>query len=270
MWLKPIEVDAIIALANGQTEFDFSINAHDSNTKRAELFNALGSIARQFESRDRTIKDLIANVSHELRTPVTAIRAMAENLVDEVTPPTESAFQQILSQSEKLSKLIEFMLDTTRIESGVTDLIITEFSVMNFLHECAEPLTLLQPTKHLQFLVNVFPKNLLIKADRDRLAQMMTNLITNSIKYAPPDSEVLLNAYRDQKQIIFEVADHGPGVDPKLKDRLFHRFETSAGDDHGGTGIGLSIARWAAQLHGGTVNLVDSKVGAVFEVRLPN
>jgi signal transduction histidine kinase len=270
--LKTSEIDLIRDLAQGQHHVRLpvrDVNPSQFNEKD-QLFQALNKIAKKSQHVDFQCRDLIANVSHELRTPLTAIRAMAENLVDGITPPSQSAFQQILTQAEKLCDLITFMLDTSRIESGVSDLVISEFEIMPFFKDCTEPLSVLEPDKQLEFVINVYPEHLTIRADRDRLAQMMTNLISNSIKFAPPNSQIRLYAARDGKDIVFNIVDSGAGVDPLLKDQIFDRFTTGDQDDYGGTGIGLSIVRWAAQLHGGSVDLVDSPDGTTFEVRLPN
>jgi signal transduction histidine kinase len=241
-----------------------------SDDEKNRLFSNLNSLAETVVDVEQSRRDAIANVSHELRTPITAIRAMAENLVDGVIKPKPAVFKLLLTQSEKLSELVNFMLDISRIESGVSDLEISEFSITSFLTDCVESLALLDPDKKLIFTVNVHPQTLTMMADRLRMAQMLDNLILNAIKFAPPKSEVLISAVEERHEIVFTVGNCGPGIPEAERERIFQRFNTSSTDQEGGTGIGLTIVDWIVRLHGGSVRVLDTETGAVFEVRIPS
>jgi signal transduction histidine kinase len=267
MHFKKTDIRLLQKFAKSTGSYRLPVDSRDDEKNR--LFSNLNSLAEKVVDVEQSRRDAIANVSHELRTPITALRAMAENLVDGVIAPQPTVFKLLLAQSEKLSELVNFMLDISRIESGVSDLEISRFSVARFLAESVEALVLLEPEKKLTFTINVHPDSLQLMADRLRMSQMMDNLILNSIKFAPPKSEVLISAVEEQNEIVFTVGNCGPGIPESERERIFQRFNTSSTDQEGGTGIGLTIVDWIVRLHGGSVRVLDTEIGAVFEVRIP-
>jgi signal transduction histidine kinase len=143
----------------------------------------------------------------------------------------------------------------------------TTIPVADFLEECSHELSMVEASKNLHFVVDA-PADLLLEADSERLHQIIVNLLQNAIRHSPTDGEVTLRAYRHGEDVVIEVADNGPGIAREDRQRIFERFTRGAATASGGTGIGLSIVRWAVGLHGGRIAVADSATGTGATMRL--
>ena len=218
-------------------------------------------------------RDMVANVSHELRTPVSALQAMVENMADGVVEPTPSNLESILNQTHRLSDLIAFLLDLSRMEAGAASLQIDKFNFADFIDETVEPLEIADAGHAHNIEIHV-PDDIEMEGDQDRLRQLFTNIIANALKHSADNTAVLIEAHenKDFGTIVTNVVNFGSQIPQEARSDIFRRFvkgKTGPGTESGGTGLGLSIARWAAQLHGGTVRVVDDPRGADFEITLP-
>ena len=261
------------AMADGDYTRRVRATSRDEVGQLAATFN---SMAEDLATGDLQRRELIANVSHELRTPVAALQAQLENLVDGVTPATPAALGSALHQTERLTRLVTYLLDLSRIEAGATDLRPTQVNLQDFLDDAVDEVEMLEAGKQLEFVVDVHPENLTVALDRDRFQQVVLNLLHNAIRHSPYGSTIRLRARRRGDKVLVEVADEGPGIAPEDRERIFARFvhgtspvQVGPGTSGGGTGIGLAIVRWAVALHGGHVEVVDSERGATFRVTLP-
>ncbi|MEU2201092.1 HAMP domain-containing sensor histidine kinase [Isoptericola sp. NPDC019482] len=268
---------AVQAMAAGDYSIRVRATSRDEVGQLAEAFNVM---AADLDASDRVRRELIANVSHELRTPVAALQAQLENMVDGVTEPTPSALELSLEQTERLTRLVTYLLDLSRVEAGASALVLSEFSVGDFLEESAQAMSMVDAAKGLSYVVDVTPPDLALEADVERLRQVVTNLLQNAIRHSPHGGTVRLDAYPVDDEIMLEVSDEGPGIAPEDRGRIFERFASgaAAGRPHaappsgmasGGTGIGLAIVRWAVDLHGGHVEVADTDRGATMRVTLP-
>ena len=252
------------AMAAGDYTQRVSVTGHD---EVGQLGTAFNQMAGDLSSVDQARRDLIANVSHELRTPIAALQAGLENLVDGVVEPTPANLEQSLSQTERLTRLVNYLLDLSRVEAGASALNYSAVQIGDFLEEVANDLSMVEAVKDLRYLVDVTPADLVLRADPERLRQIIVNLVQNAIRHSPQAGEIRLRAYElpgQRPAVIIEVSDDGPGIAPDDRQRVFERFNrgsaiTAGGT--GGTGIGLSIVRWAAALHDGTVEVVDAPDG---------
>ena len=210
---------------------------------------------------DQMRRDMVANVSHELRTPVSALQAMVENMADGVVEPTPSNLESILNQTHRLSDLIAFLLDLSRMEAGAASLQIDRFNFADFIDETVEPLEIADAGHAHNIEIHV-PDDIEMEGDQDRLRQLFTNIIANALKHSADNTAVLIEAHenKDFGTIVTNVVNFGSQIPQEARSDIFRRFvkgKTGPGTESGGTGLGLSIARWAAQLHGGTVRVVD-------------
>jgi signal transduction histidine kinase len=259
------------AMADGDYDIRVRSTSQDEVGQLAEAFNTM---AQDLGASDRIRRDLIANVSHELRTPVAALQAQLENMVDGVTETTPASLELSLEQTERLTRLVTYLLDLSRVEAGASALVLTRFGVGDFLEECAEAVSMVDAAKGLTYVVDVAPEELALEADVERLRQVMTNLLQNAIRHSPFGGTIRLDAYPYGEDVVIEVGDDGPGIAPEDRDRVFERFArgttaSRAPTSSGGTGIGLAIVRWAVDLHGGHVEVADTERGATMRVTLP-
>jgi signal transduction histidine kinase len=242
---------AATAMANGDRAHPITATASDEIGQLARSFNEMTA---QLSEVDRQRRDLVANVSHELRTPIGALRAMLENLVDGVEPPDEDAMRTMLRQVERLSRLVAQLLDLSRLEAGTIPLQREDFAVADVLGEAAAESRVHAPS--VPVVVDADP-SLVVDGDRERVHQVVSNLLENAARFTPPGGTVSVVARRDAQRVSIEVLDEGPGIADGESDRVFERFyraDSARTSSAGGAGLGLAIARWIVDLHGGDIH----------------
>jgi signal transduction histidine kinase len=249
-------VSATRAMARGDYSRRVTATSRDEVGELARAFNTM---AAELAEIDRLRRDLVANVSHELRTPISALQAVLENLVDDVEPPDPDTLRTMLSQVQRLGRLVQQLLDLSRLESGAVPLERRPFEIGPLLEQAAE-----ESRMHaergmeldVRLTVDVEPPALGLDGDPERVHQVVANLLENAIRYSPAGGRVVVRARRNGAGVVIEVADQGPGIPPNEAGRVFERFyradpARTSGD--GGSGLGLAIARWIVELHGGAI-----------------
>ncbi|MFU0663395.1 sensor histidine kinase [Gardnerella vaginalis] len=263
--------NAAEAMADGN--YSVRVAVENRRDEVGKLTLAFNEMAEELEHADQMRRELIANVSHELRTPVSALQAMIENLADGVVDPTPSNMEAILNQTHRLADLITFLLDLSRVEAGAESLNITSFNFSEFLDEIIEPLEIADAGHNHHISIDIDNK-IELTGDQGRLSQLFTNIISNALKHSDDGTNVLISAHINhiQNTLVSNVVNFGDQIPKEKRSDIFRRFvkgNQRMGTESGGTGLGLSIARWAAQLHHGTVKVVDDKRGPNFEITLP-
>jgi signal transduction histidine kinase len=247
--------EAATHVARGEYDQWVRDTARDEVGRLASAFNAM---AAQLDEADRQRRDLIANVSHELRTPLSVLQAKLENIVDGVEPADPDELRVMLAQTERLSRLVAQLLDLSRLESGASPLHTESVPVARLLGVAAEEGRLLRDD--LDVRVAVEPAGLHVDADPERFHQVVANLVANAARHASPGGSVDLSGRREDDHVIIEVADDGPGIPAAERGRVFERFyraDRARAADRGGAGLGLAIARWIVDLHGGQIRAED-------------
>ncbi|WP_158849842.1 HAMP domain-containing sensor histidine kinase [Saccharothrix deserti] len=219
-----------------------------------ELAGAFNQMAADLSAADQQRRELIANVSHELRTPITALQNVLENVVDGVAQPDATTMRTALAQTERLGRLVTELLDLSRIDAGAHRLDRAEFALAPLLEEVVAEASV--AARGVRFTVDVSPPAATVYADEARLAQVVANLLDNAARHGPAGGEVRISASVGT-DLVLEVADDGPGIAPQDRERVFERFTRGERAAGGGTGLGLNIARWVVDLHGGTIAVVD-------------
>jgi len=243
--------DAAAAMAHGNYERRVITTSRDEVGELARAFNAM---AAELAEVDRVRRDLVANVSHELRTPISALRAVLENLVDGVESPDPETLRTMLSQVERLGRLVTQLLDLSRLESGAVPLQRRAFDVAGVLEQVAGESRL--HADGVDVRVHVEPARLEADGDPERVHQVVANLVENALRYSPPGGTVDVSASQRNGGVCIEVADEGPGIAAGDATRIFERFsrlDAARSSDNGGAGLGLAIARWIVDLHGGQI-----------------
>ncbi|MET8952331.1 ATP-binding protein [Streptomyces sp. NPDC004393] len=284
-------LDEMNAVARSISHGDYTRRVRDHRRdEMGDLAHTINLMADELEAQDRQRKELVANVSHELRTPIAGLRAVLENIVDGVTEADPETMRTALKQTERLGRLVETLLDLSRIDNGVVPLKKRRFEVWPYLSGVLKEAQMVSSARagmasgsgshtrtdvHLH--LDVSPPELTAHADPERIHQVVANLIDNAVKHSPPHGRVTVKARRGggPDSLELEVLDEGPGIPQSEWHRVFERFNRGAvnrphgpGSD-GGTGLGLAIARWAVDLHGGRIGVAESARGCRIQVTLP-
>ncbi|GAB3039909.1 hypothetical protein GCM10011376_36450 [Nocardioides flavus (ex Wang et al. 2016)] len=247
------------AMARGDYSGRVRTTATDEVGRLAGAFNRM---AEDLATVDRERRELIATVSHELRTPLTAMTAQLENLADGVVPADADHLAAALGEAERLGRLVEDLLQLSRLEAGVVDLDVQDVDVRALVEDSlAQVRAAGRPGEVTVHLAD----DLVVTADPTRLRQVLVNALDNAARHAPPSTSVHVTGAAHADGWWLEITDQGGGVAPADRERVFERFGT---DRAGGTGLGLAVARWAAQLHGGTLRFLDPAEGRGARLRL--
>lgn len=215
-----------------------------------ELATSFNLMASELEQHDRTRRELVAGVSDELRTPVLALRSLLEELVDGVGRPDPARLSTALAQTESLGRLVSDMIELSRIDAGVVALEPTKLAVRPFLRDVVREARLAE--RPVRYVVEVDPFDLVVSGDRARLHQLLGSLLDNAGRHSPVNGTVRVAAYRGRGSLVLEVGDQGPA---------------ERSDDDGS--LGWAVARWVAEVHGGSLELVDRPRGCLVRACLP-
>ena len=197
---------------------------------------------------EKVRQDFVANVSHELRTPVTVIRANADTLLAGAIEEPERAkefLSAVLRNAVRMSQIVSDLLDLTRIEAGKLDLEIRPVSVRSSAARALDSVAQVANVRSLDVRIDV-DDDLFVAADEQALDQILINLVDNAIKYTPAGGHVVIDAAPTPAGVRIAVRDDGPGIDPKLRERIFERFyrvDKGRSREMGGTGLGLAIVK---------------------------
>jgi signal transduction histidine kinase len=252
-------VAATRAMARGDYGRRVTATSRDEVGDLARSFNAM---AAELAEVDRMRRDLVANVSHELRTPITALQAGLENLVDGVEPPGPEQLRTMLRQVERLGRLVTQLLDLSRLESGAIPLQRRSFEVRRVLEDAVDESRLHAPD--VEVSVAVAEPGLAADGDPERVHQVLANLLENAVRHSPAGGRIEVSARSErgpgrgvpEDWVAIEVCDEGPGIPDEEANRVFERFyraDSARSSSHGGAGLGLAIARWIVDLHGGDI-----------------
>ena len=222
---------------------------------------------------DQVRRDFLSNVSHELRTPLASIKALVETLEDggaETPEETVEFMRRIRQQVDRLTSLVNELLDLSRIESGAIELVPERIDLADLVAEAA---SLLQTRAESQGVTIVRPAvdGVKIAGDRASLLRAVSNLLDNAIKYSPRGGQVTVETADEGELAALSVRDEGPGIAEQDLPRVFERFyKGEASRTAPGTGLGLAIVKHIVRAHGGTATAGNAPGGgAVFTVRLP-
>jgi signal transduction histidine kinase len=244
-----------------------------SRDEVGQLATAFNRMSGELENLERSRRDLVANVSHELKTPIAAIRAHLENLLDGVEAPDPATLQVMLTQTERLSRLIDQLLELSRLESGELPLRREEVLLAPLVAQVLSEIEVARSDRGVGVTSHVPDDLPSVEADRERVHQVLFNLLDNAVRFTPSGGSVTVSADRHDGSVEVRVADTGVGIPAEHLPRLFERFyraDPSRSREDGGTGIGLAIARSVVEAHGGHINAQSEPgVGSVFTFDLP-
>jgi two-component system phosphate regulon sensor histidine kinase PhoR len=204
-------------------------------------------------------RDFVANVSHELKTPLTSISGYAETLLGETadTETTHRFLGTILSNARRMQRLVDDLLDLSRIESGRWLPTRTGVDVAGVAQESWAALAGRADAARVGLTLDIGPGAAVVDADLDGLRQVLTNLLDNSLRYTPEGGRITCVSRRVDGGVAVSIRDNGPGITREHLPRIFERFyraDPSRSREEGGTGLGLAIVKHLVEAHGGRVS----------------
>ncbi|MBN2470030.1 MAG: HAMP domain-containing protein [Anaerolineae bacterium] len=287
--IRPLnELKAIAqTMTSGQYDESAPVKSQDEVGQLAVAFNemanaiqqreiSLEAALEQAERADRTKSMFLASMSHELRTPLNAIinltKFVAQGMYGEINAEQEQILYQVAGSGKHLLNLINDVLDISKIEAESLELFVEEGlhidEIIKSIVETSRGLLLERPITLHSEIVPGLPT---LTGDEQRIRQIVLNLLSNACKFTE-EGEIVVRAYREADELLVEVQDTGPGIDPKEQEAIFEVFRQAKvrGRKAEGTGLGLPISRRLAEAHGGRL-WVQSTLGqgATFYVALP-
>lgn len=261
------------AIAEGATSERIVIPASASEEvqRMATAINRMAEKAStdisELRRLERVRSEFVANVSHELRTPIFSVQGYLETLLDGALedPDVSRPFlEKAYSNAMRLNALLSDLIDISRIESGELRLSFRYFNIASVLQDLVQTMEIraTQRSVHVQ-LDDSMLDDVMVYGDKERLTQVLTNLIDNAIKYNVPSGRVVVSARRQGDEVIVSIADTGIGIPKDQVARIFERFYRVDKDRSravGGTGLGLAIVKHILEAHQSTVH-VESEQG---------
>jgi histidine kinase len=259
-------------IAEGHYDERVKVSGADELGQLAERFNRMAEKLHQVEAMRR---QLIGDVSHELRTPLTAIKGSMEGLMDGILPATDETYQQIHQEADRLNRLVDDLQELSRVESGAYELDLRPTHIAPLLETLTKRFRQQFEVKRVGLDLNLPAGLPPVLADEHRILQVLTNLTANALQYTPPGGTVTVSVARTNGMVQITVRDTGAGIAPEHLSHLFDRFyrvdKSRSRAAGGGSGIGLTIAKYLVEAHGGVI-WVESEgagKGSAFSFTLP-
>lgn len=240
-----------------------------------QLAHSFNQMAEKLEQVEAMRRQLIGDVSHELRTPLTAIKGSMEGLMDGVLPAAPETYQQIHQEADRLARLVEDLLELSRVEGGAYKLNVQPLNISATVQTIVKRLSSQSESKNITLTVDLASGLPPVLADADRAVQVLTNLIGNAVQYTSEGGKISISAKRLDDEIQISVCDTGIGIPPDHLTHIFDRFyrvdKSRSRQGGGGSGIGLTIARALIEAHGGRiwVESAGEEQGSTFTFTLP-
>jgi histidine kinase len=230
--------------------------ALDERDELGQLALSFNQMASRLERTEAIRRQLLGDVAHELRTPLTSIKGYMEGLIDGVVPAEAETFQKVAAEAERLQRLVRDLQELSRIEAGAYELKREPADAALLAREAASHLQRQFAEKGVTLRLELAEGLPALSVDRDRLQQVLLNLLGNALQYTPAGGSVRLSLAREGGGLRVSVADTGIGIAPEHLSHLFDRFyrvDRSRSRASGGTGIGLTIAKHLVEAHGGRI-----------------
>jgi signal transduction histidine kinase len=241
------------------------------------LANALNSLLSRLETSFSALRRFVADASHELKTPLTVMRAGVERALTEPRTGPEALvpLEETLQGVRHMTELVDALLTLARVDEGRMELHTEAMDLGTVLRETFETAQILGEEAGVEAILEVPERPVIVEADRRRIGQLVMNLVTNAVKYTPAGGRIWLSLAATDAAATIAVRDTGIGIAPGDVGRVFDRFwradvARSRTGERPGFGLGLAIARWIAEVHGGSIAVTSRPGrGSTFTVTLP-
>ena len=271
-----VSVDDLMNIADETAQIlRYSQQVESQSKVLAETAEKLRTANAQLTEIGEQKDQFLSHVSHELRTPMTSIRSFAEILREtpDITSPEAQKFVSIIdTESQRLTRLLDEILDLSFLESGRADWTLTPSPLMEIVDRARENVVALEGGDRLKFTISEELEAITIRVDPDRAVQVLINLFANVLKYGDTTApEITLSAQRDDERVHVDIHDNGTGISNADRDKVFEKFSRlTAKDIAGSAGLGLPISREIMLNLGGNLELLDGAHGTTFRATFQN
>lgn len=255
---KPVNMDEVLAV------IDKALEKQRLSIENKRLLKELKEANEKLKKMDKRKSIFVANVSHEFRSPLTIIREALSLVLDgtlgEIRLEQKKMLETGRNNIDRLIRLVTDLLDIAKIESGKIEMKRQEVDISSLAEEIITGYKEELLKKQINFIKNISSLAGVIWADRDKLTEVIINLLNNAIKYTQEKGNIGIKIDGDDKEIRFEVYDSGPGIAKEYFEKIFDKFERITAEKQEGTGLGLPIAKDIVELHKGRI-WVESEIG---------
>ena len=272
---RPLAALTEAARGVSRGRYDTRVPALGAGVEVDAVAASFNTMAERLERTEELRRRMLSDLAHEMRTPISVLTVYCEALQDGVAQWDEATGELVTDQLGRLTRLVEDIHDVSRAEEGRIDLDRASQPAGDLARSAAEAHREAYAAKGVRLVLDVDDDAGVVDVDRQRMGQVLGNLLTNALRHTPPGGQVSLGVVRrGPGQVAVTVADTGDGIAAEHLSRVFERFwrgDSARDRDHGGSGIGLTISRALVEAHGGTLNVSSSGPGAgtVFTVELP-
>jgi signal transduction histidine kinase len=266
---------AVTIASRGIAAGDFGHRVPETSADEiGELALSFNQMARQLEQTEQRRVELIGTVAHELRTPLSTLQLQAQGMLDGVLPWDATALLEMQRELARLQRLVMDLEELSRAEAGQVALDLRAVNIAESIFAAAKRLQLQYDSKGVALQVVAPPGLPAVRADPNRITQVLVNLLGNALHYTPSGGQVTVRARAEHHEVRVEVGDSGIGISPEHLPHVFERFyrvDKSRSRAGGGSGIGLTISRHLIEAHGGRIGAFSrgDGQGSKFEFSLP-
>ncbi len=260
----------------GQSDLELFLAPFSAEESQGGVLAVIHDVTAQRKSEEMR-REFVANVSHELRTPLTNIKSYTETIIDagdELPPDLKASFfGVILSETDRMTRIVQDLLTLSRFDYGKMEMNFSDLSIEEAIRNVYNAVVL-DAQNHGHSLLLELEKDLpVVRADKERMEQVIMNIVSNAIKYTPDGGRIEISAWTMDNKVSISVADNGVGIPEEDQPRLFDRFyrvDKARSREAGGSGLGLSIVKEIVQAHNGVIAIQSRQgEGTTMTVTLP-